>query len=95
MKKHRIWYGILCLFALIIYIIANDQTALIFLIALWIMPVFTFLLQKFSIAGCKLEIDLKTSCYVNQKIRIKIKLHRKHRILSGPLYLNFHFHNTL
>lgn len=95
MKKHRIWYGILCLFALIIFIIANDPIAVIFLAALWIMPVFTFLLQKFSIAGCKLEIKLKTSCYVNQKIRIKIKLHKKNRILSGPLYLNFHFHNTL
>lgn len=95
MKKHRIWYGILCLFAFVIYILANDHTAFAFAAAFVILPVISYILQRISMAGCSLNIDVKSSCYVNQKIQIKLKLHKKNKILSGPLSLNFHFYNTL
>lgn len=95
MKKHRIWYSILCLFALIIYIMENDHLSLTFLVVLLIIPFLAFFLQKISIYGSTHEIKLRTSCYIDQNIQIKIKLHKKNKIASGPLYMKFLFHNTL
>lgn len=95
MKKHRIWYGILCLFAWITYFMANDKAALIFFAVVLITPAVSFLAQKFASSASNVKIQLKTSCYVDQKIQIKIKLQKASRLLSGPLYINFHFHNTL
>lgn len=95
MKKHRIWYGILCLFAWIIYVMANNPAALVFLAALFITPAVSFLIQKLATSTSMVKIQLKTSCYVDQKIQIKLNLHKTSRLLSGPLYINFHFHNAL
>lgn len=95
MKNHRIWYSIVCFFAVIAYIMENNGISLVFIISLLVIPIFSFWFQKISIHGSFLEMKLNASCYIDQNIPIKIKIHKKNRILSGPLSIRFLFHNTL
>lgn len=95
MKNHRICYGILCLSALITYIIANSALSLAFLMILLLFAVASFATQKIAMTGLSLDIQTKASCYIDQELMINITIQKKNSILSGPVHIHFVFHNLL
>ena len=95
MKNHRICYWILCLSALITYIIANNSLSLAFVIILLLFAVASFATQKIAITGLSLDMQMKASCYIDQELMIQITLQKKNSILSGPIHVHFVFHNLL
>lgn len=95
MKNHRICYGVLCLISLFTYIIANNYISLAFFAVLMIFPIASFATQKFAIQSFSLDIQTKTSCYVNQELPIKIEIQKKNSILAGPVFVHLVFENIL
>lgn len=88
MKNHRICYGVLCLISLFTYIIVNNYISLAFFAVLMIFPIASFATQKFAIQSFSLDIQAKTSCYVNQELPIKIEIQKKNSILAGPVFVH-------
>lgn len=95
MKNHRICYGVLCLISLFTYIIVNNYISLAFFAVLMIFPIASFATQKFAIQSFSLDIQAKTSCYVNQELPIKIEIQKKNSILAGPVFVHLVFENIL
>lgn len=60
-----------------------------------IFPIASFATQKFAIQSFSLDIQAKTSCYVNQELPIKIEIQKKNSILAGPVFVHLVFENIL
>lgn len=95
MKKHRIWYGITTALIFFIYILANRQEILVFLISLLIIPPILIAVQLLVMRGMSINCHMKTGCRVDEKLPLTIELERKSFFPMGALHLHVKIKNIL
>lgn len=95
MKKHRIWYGITTALIFFIYILANRQEILVFLISLLIIPPILIAVQLLVMRGFSLECHMKTGCRVDGELPLTIEISRKSFFPMGAIHLHVTVKNIL
>lgn len=95
MKKHRIWYGITTGIIFLIYILANRQEILVFLISLLIIPPILILIQLLVMRGFDIQCHMKTGCRVDEKLPFIIEVSRRSFFPMGVIHLNIKIKNIL
>lgn len=95
MWKHRVWYMVVLISALIAYIVADRQEALVFLCLLVLLPFFSVFLQRMAMRGSKVQCCVQRSCRVGQKIAVRFELDRRSRLPLGTVRIEIQFENIL
>lgn len=95
MKKHRIWYAITTAIIFFIYIIANRQEILIFLISLLVIPPILILVQLLVMRGFSAKFYMKTGCRVDESLPLTIEIARNSFFPMGAIHLRIKIKNIL
>lgn len=95
MRKNRIWYGVVVCAALIIYVIANNSTALAFLCGLLIIPLILAGVQIYAMKGFLLECEFREACRVRRKIPLIIKIRHKNKMPMGMIEIELLHENIM
>ena len=86
MKKHRLWYGAVVFAAFVIYILANRREALIFLAALFFVPLILGLIQFGAMEGLNMTCSIRSGCTVKSRIPLVIKIKKKNSLPAGAIH---------
>lgn len=87
MRKHRIWYGVILLIALVIYLTANSGTALVLLGTLVLIPLFGIGIQMIVMRSLTVECDAKASCRVRQRLPVSCTIRKIAGLPVGAMEL--------
>lgn len=95
MRKHRIWYGVTEISAILIYLAANRPEALAFLILTTAIPLLLMITEILALQGLALECRIPASCRIGQKITVTLQMKKKNRIPAGVIQINGKIKNVL
>ena len=95
MRKHRIWYGVILIMSVIMYIVANNRSAVALMLGLILVPVICGLVQLGAMRKIRITYNVRKSCRIGQEMVLEIKLKRASRLPMGAIHLHMQMENIL
>lgn len=95
MRKHRIWYGVILVTALVIYLTANSGTALMALGALVLIPILSVGIQGLVMHSLTINCEIKASCRVKQSLPVTCTIRKIAGVPAGEMELVLEQKNVL
>ena len=95
MRKHRIWYGVILIMSVIMYIVANNRSAVALMLGLILVPIICGLVQLGAMRKIRITYNVRKSCRIGQEMVLEIKLKRASRLPMGAIHLHMQMENIL
>lgn len=95
MRRHRIWYGVVLVAALLIYIVANSRISLVVLGSLIVIPFGSAVMQEIVMRHMQISCAMRSSCRVGQNIPLLFTIQKPGGIPSGAVEVVLEIENRL